>query len=238
MADDDMSSGPAVRRHDPMTDDPIVATGRRVLDPIDRISEVLFGLFMVLTFTGTLSVLGTGRDEVRSMLVAAIGCNIAWGFVDAVMYLLRTLVTRGHRLRLARAVRETAQADEAHRLIAVEIGPLAGALQPSELERVRRWLAEQPAHALPAVALTRADLRAAFAVFLLVFLSTLPVVLPFLFIADPAVAKRASAAVAIVMVFACGYSWGRHAGLKAWRTGVVMVTLGIAVELVVIALGG
>ena len=59
-----------------------------------------------------------------------------------------------------------------------------------------------------------------------------------LFIADAGVAKRASAAVAIAMLFACGFAWGRYAGLKAWRTGLVMVLLGGAVEAVVIALGG
>jgi len=221
-----------------MKDDAIPADRAPVLDPIDRISEVLFGLFMVLTFTGTLSVLDSGHEEVRDMLVAAIGCNIAWGFVDAVMYLLRNLVTRGHRLRLVLAVRHAVQADRAHRMIGDEIGPLAGALEPADLERMRRWLIERPAHALPAVTLTRADLRGALAVFLLVFLSTLPVVLPFVFIADPGIAKRASAAVAIGMLFACGHAWGRHAGLKPWRTGLIMVLLGLAVEAVVIALGG
>ena len=69
----------------------------RILDPIDRISEVLFGLFMVLTFTGTLSVASAGREDVRTMLIAAIGCNTAWGFVDAMMYVLRTLVERSRR---------------------------------------------------------------------------------------------------------------------------------------------
>lgn len=221
-----------------MMDDAIAASDSRVLDPIDRISEVLFGLFMVLTFTGTLSVLDSGRDDVRSMLVAAIGCNLAWGFVDAVMFLLRTLVARGRKLRLVLAVRHTLQADQAQRLIADEIGPLAGALEAADLERVRRWLAAQPANALPKVALTRADARAALAVFLLVFLSTFPVVLPFVFIADPGVAKRASAAVAIAMLFACGLAWGRYAGLTAWRTGLVMVLLGVVVEAIVIALGG
>jgi hypothetical protein len=221
-----------------MMDDAITDPDRRVLDPIDRISEVLFGLFMVLTFTGTLAVLDSGRDKVRDMLVAAIGCNLAWGFVDAVMYLLRMLVSRGRRLRLVRAVRAATRADRAHRLIGDEIGVLSRALGPEDLERVRRWLAEQPAHALPAVTLTRTDFRAACAVFLLVFLSTFPVVLPFLFIADPGIAKRASAAVAIGMLFACGYAWGRHAGLRAWRSGLVMVTLGVAVEAIVIALGG
>jgi hypothetical protein len=41
-------------------------------------------------------------------------------------------------------------------------------------------------------------------VFLLVVLSTFPVVLPFFFIADLQLAKRVSAAVAIAMLFLCG----------------------------------
>jgi len=76
------------------------------------------------------------------------------------------------------------------------------------------------------------------AVFLLVFLSTFPVVLPFVFIADPGIAKRASALVAIAMLFLCGYAWGRYADVKPWRTGGVMVLLGVVIESVIIALGG
>lgn len=216
----------------------IEAGSLRVLDPVDRISEVLFGLFMVLTFTGALSVLDSGRDEVRSMLVAAIGCNIAWGFVDAVMYVLRNMVGRGRKLRLIRAVHAATKDERAHRLIGDEIGPLAGALAAADLERVRKWLAAQPEHALPSPTPTRADLRGALAVFLLVFLSTFPVVLPFFFLTDAGVAKRASAAIAIAMLFACGVAWGRYAGFVAWRSGLVMVLLGLAVEAVVIALGG
>jgi hypothetical protein len=220
-----------------MTDD-LTPTGRaRVLDPIDRISEVLFGLFMVLTFTGTLSVLESGRDEVRSMLVAAIGCNIAWGFVDGVMYVLRNLVSRGRKDSLVRAVRGAAPA-QAHRLIGEQVGELSRALSTTELERVRQWVVAQPQPQAPGARVTAQDLRGAVAVFLLVFLSTFPVVLPFVFIADPAVAKRVSAAVAIAMLFLCGYGWGRYAGLKPWRTGLAMVGLGLIVEAIVIALGG
>ena len=65
-----------------------------VLDPIDRNAEILFGVFMCLTFTGTMSVATAGREEVRTMLIAAIGCNTAWGLVDGVMHLLRTLVEK------------------------------------------------------------------------------------------------------------------------------------------------
>ena len=201
-----------------MTDDMAINDGDRVLDPIDRISEVLFGLFMVLTFTGTLSVLDSGRDEVRSMLVAAIGCNIAWGFVDGVMYVLRNLVARGHKARLVQAVRGASRPKQAHRLIGGEIGALAGALGTTELERLRQWIVAQPEQNLPVVRVTGLDMRGAVAVFLLVFLSTFPVVLPFVLIADPGTAKRVSAAVAIVMLFLCGHAWGRYAGLRPWRT--------------------
>ncbi len=221
-----------------MTDDIANSGSARVLDPIDRISEVMFGLFMVLTFTGTLSVVDSGREEVRSMLVAAIGCNIAWGFVDGVMYVLRNLVARGRNARLLRVVRGTARPEQAHRLIGDEIGALSGAMAATDLERVRQWIVTQPVPAAQGVGVTKLDLRGAVAVFLLVFASTFPVVLPFVFIADPGVAKRVSAAVAIAMLFLCGYAWGRYAGLKPWRAGLVMVLLGLAVEAVVIALGG
>ena len=71
---------------------------KRALDPIDRLSEVLFGLIMVLTFTGSLSVYEAGREDVRTMLVGALGCNVAWGLIDAVFYLMGCLAEKGRDL--------------------------------------------------------------------------------------------------------------------------------------------
>ena len=68
---------------------------KRVLEPIDRVSEVLFGLIMVLTFTGSLSVAEAGRDDVRTMLIGALGCNLAWGIIDGVLYLMGCLAEKG-----------------------------------------------------------------------------------------------------------------------------------------------
>jgi hypothetical protein len=210
----------------------------RILDPIDRYSEILFGLLMVLTFTGTLSVATAGKEDVRTMLIAAIGCNAAWGFVDGVMYVLRGLVARGRQVILGRAVREATRPEDGQRLIADELGPLAAGLGAPELEHIRRGILARPSQGVKAVGPTARDFKGALAVFLLVFASTLPVVLPFVFIADLRQAMRVSAAIAIVIMFRCGYVWGRYAGLVAWRSGLVMVLLGVAVELVVIALGG
>jgi len=221
-----------------MTDTFAESRSARVLDPIERISEVLFGLFMVLTFTGTLSVATAGRDDVKLMLVAAIGCNIAWGFVDGVMYVLRNLVVRAREATLAKAVRAAHRPEDAHHLIASQIGPMAAALGTPGLERVRQSIIDQPPPAAGGVRMTARDLRSALGVFLLVFLSTFPVVLPFVFIANLQLAMRVSAAIAIGMLFLCGYSWGRYGGLSPWRSGLVMVVLGVVVEAIVIALGG
>ena len=86
--------------------------------------------------------------------------------------------------------------------------------------------------------MTARDLKGAFGVFVLVFTSTFPVVLPFFFVADLRLAMRISAAIAIVMMFYCGFVWGRYAGTRAWGAGLALVVVGVIVELIVIALGG
>ena len=70
--------------HRDMPDD-AVNSSKRLLEPIDRVSEVLFGLIMVLTFTGSLSIAEAGHSEIRTMLIGALGCNLAWGVIDGVL---------------------------------------------------------------------------------------------------------------------------------------------------------
>jgi len=56
----------------------------RVLDPVERVSEVIFGLLMAMTFIGSINAATAGREEVRTMMLTALGCNLAWGLADAV----------------------------------------------------------------------------------------------------------------------------------------------------------
>lgn len=65
-----------------------------VLDPIDRVSEVIFGVLMAMTFIGAMNVAEAGQGEVRKTLVAALGCNIAWGLTDGIMYVVAILTER------------------------------------------------------------------------------------------------------------------------------------------------
>jgi VIT family len=208
-----------------------------LLNPIDRNAEILFGLFMVLTFTGTLSAATAGREEVRTMLVAAIGCNAAWGLVDGVMYILRNLVTRGRRATLVREVR-AASPDDGHRLIADEMGELSSPMTAHQFEHLRQWMLELPASASLPPRVLASDVKAACGVFVLVFMSTFPVVLPFMFVDELRLAMRLSSLIAISMMFLCGYAWARYAGVNAWGAGLAMVLLGVVVEAIVILLGG
>ena len=212
--------------------------GKGLLDPIDRNSEILFGVFMVLTFTGTLSVASAGQEEVRTMLLAAIGCNAAWGLVDSVMYVLRSLVARGRKATLVREVRAATEPEDGYQLIAAQMGALSEPTSPLQFELLRQWILNLPPEASAPPRLMAADLRAACGVFVLVFLSTFPVVLPFMFVGDLRTAMRASSIIGITMMFLCGHGWARYAGVNAWLAGLVMVLLGVILESAVILLGG
>ena len=214
-----------------------IATRKRLLDPIDRVSEILFGLIMALTFTGTLDAVSAGNEDVRMLLVGTIGCNIAWGLVDAVMFLVATLTERGRNLVTVRSVRG-ASVEDAHGIIGDALPPVvASLLAPADIERLRVGLVNLPA--LPARPwLEREDWLRAVAVFLLVFLSTFPVVIPFMFISDVNLALRTSNLVAIVMLFAAGYTLARYGGYRPLLTGGSMVLLGVTLVGLAIALGG
>lgn len=209
-----------------------------VLDPVERISEILFGLIMALTFTGTLSATTAGRAEVKDMLLGAIGCNLAWGLVDGVMYLIACIVERGRNLRIFRAIRHSKDPEAGRQALADKLPPvLLSILGEDELESMRRRLM-QLAHPPDRPRFQRDDFLGALACCLLVFLSTFPLVLPFLFHHDVGRALRASNGIAILMLFLGGFALGKYSGHRPWRMGLSMVLLGLVLVAITIALGG
>ena len=211
---------------------------KRFLDPIDRISEILFGLVMVLTVTCSFSVGGGGRTEVHQMLIGALGCNVAWGAIDAMLYWLACFHDRGQRIMALRAARESENPGEAYRVIADALPPvIASVTSPAELETVRQKLRQLPAppehpH------LTKDEWLAGLGVFLLVVLATLPVVLPFLFVHDPTRALRISNSIAVLLLFLTGYVYGYHTGYRPLASGLIGIVVGTAMVGATIALGG
>jgi hypothetical protein len=215
-----------------------VKSSRRVLDTHDRASEVLFGLIMVLTFTGSLSVAEAGRDDVRAMWIGALGCNLAWGIIDGILYWMGCIAERGNSLNVHRAVRRNADPESGARIVAGALPEwVASVLLPAELRSIHERLLKTPEP--PAQArLSRGDWLGGIGVFLLVFASTFPVVVPFLVLEHVPAAMRTSNAIAVVMLFLTGYVYGKVTSRQPWVLGMAMVLLGSVLVGMTIALGG
>ncbi|MGO4328043.1 hypothetical protein AB4Z48_16210 [Cupriavidus sp. 2TAF22] len=213
-------------------------TREPVLDVVDRVSEMCFGLFMALTFVGAVSTTTAGQDAGQTMLRTALGCNLAWGLVDAVMFLVRTLVNRGRRLGLVLAVRHAPDPVQGVQVIRNTLPKLMKTLvADAELEAIRsRLVASATVPNRPA--LDAQDLLGAVRIFCIVVLSTFPVALPFVLLDDVAQALILSRLLTLVMLFGGGAALGHYARFGALRTGLGMMALGVALTMAIIALGG
>lgn len=213
-------------------------TRRPILNPVDRVTEVTFGLLMAMTFVGALSVATSGREEARTMLIAAFGCNLAWGLADAVIYLLRTWTDRTRNRTLLIRLQSAADASEGQALIADVIPPrIAAAAGAEGLEMLRRRLLEYTGVPVR-TGLGLDDFLGALGTFLLVVLATFPVVIPFLLLHETALAIRTSNLVALAMLFAAGWILARYSGGNTWFGGAAMTAVGTALMFAIIALGG
>lgn len=211
---------------------------RRHLDPADRLGETLFGLIMALGFTGAVR-LGIDEATSRELFVAILGCNIAWGIVDGVMYVMVALFERGRTARLMERVRGLDDASAAL-VIGEELDEgLESFTSASERESIYRTMAAGIRRTGRVRAgLRPRDLLGGAAVAMLITLMTAPVVAPFLFFEDAMIASRISNSIALAMLLAIGHRWGRITGGPSWRIGFAVMGVGMAMVGVTIALGG
>jgi VIT1/CCC1 family predicted Fe2+/Mn2+ transporter len=216
----------------------IAESSGSALDPVYRASEVIFGLLMAMSFIGSISVATDGREEVRTLLVAALGCNIAWGLVDAVMHLVATKTQQRRNRALLDKLHAGTDAITGRALIADEMpGPLAASIGDEGLEQLRLRLSSQAA-ATARRDITGRDVGDAIVVFFLVVLSTFPVVVPFMLTQDTARALLLSRLVALAMLFLAGALLARYSNGNIWLNGLTMAAVGAVLMAAIMALGG
>lgn len=209
-----------------------------VLNPVDRIAEVLFGLIMVLSFTGAISASTDAREDVRELLWAALGCNVAWGLVDAIMYLMNVAIERGHSVMIIKRIHETKASDEAGKILKEEIQPgIAGLMTDRELNELSARIKKLPEPNKKNL-ITGTDLWAGLQIFLLVFLCTFPVAIPFGIFDELYVAMRASNGVALALLFVGGFMLAGYAGFRRALTAFAYMLIGVLLVAITIALGG
>lgn len=209
-----------------------------VLSPVDRISEVLFGLIMVLTFTGAISAASDSRSDVRELLWAALGCNVAWGLVDAVMYWMNVLLERGHGRKVINLIRNTKDDAHTRETLKSEVQPLLAAIMSDdEMDSLGRRIKQLPDPEMNTL-LTLKDLKSGSIIFLLVFLCTLPVALPFAFINELPTAMRVSNGIALLLLFLGGLRLAKYAGFSPLLTAMAYTLIGVLLVALTMALGG
>lgn len=214
---------------------------QKYLEPGESLAEILFGLIMTLSFTlGAGIIIEEGPDAIRELLIATIGCNIAWGVIDGFLYISGQMFERGRLKRVGQAIRTAPDEATAAVVVDEELDELLGmAVDPKERAEVTQRMARHIRASAPrAVGMKVADLKGAIASFWLVFFASFPAALPFMFIDDPTVALRTSNAVLIGLLFITGYRWAHYTALRPWATGLFLMFGGIAMVAVAIALGG
>ncbi len=208
----------------------------RVLDPIERASEVIFGVLMAVSIMGALSVTSAGAQEARAALFMALGCNVAWGFTDAVMYLVTTAIVNGRDIRLVRRLQDASDPRDGRRIVTEALPDrVAVSFREETIEALRKDLATLQ---IPQSTLGARDFLGALCVFMIVVLATLPVALPFVFIREVPVAMRVSHAVAVTILYGYGHLLGSYSMGRPWLYGLSMAAIGTGLVAVIMALGG
>ena len=211
------------------------------LSPAERLSEIIFGLIMVLTITSTLKIaLTDGEAGIRTMAIAALGCNAAWGIVDGAMYIFTGVFERDRCARLVSCIKSTPDNNSALAAIENELEPtILWVLDETERKRIYTEVLKSASRALPQESkITKDDFFGAISCFLIVFFSTFPVLIPLLVVQNLDIATRISNLVAIGMLFFIGYEWAKYTNRNRFKAGMGMVLIGSSIVGVTLALGG
>jgi len=220
-----------------------------LIDPIDRLTESLFSILILLTFTMTAWIVGlSGNSEqsldARNLLdlaIAALVTVIAYGLIDGVIYALLTMFGRGESHRLLQGIQAADSEEEAVAVIADNLDYM---LEPITGERERHQLYShilvylrdsQPRQ----IGLKREDVTAGLTHILVAILVILPVLLPLVVMRqNPEIAILLSNFISFFLLFFVGFRWGRYTGANPWKTGLIILSVIIALVLFLSWLGG
>ncbi|MGC4007587.1 MAG: hypothetical protein QM805_00420 [Pseudomonas sp.] len=207
-------------------------------DPFDRLSEVAFGVIMALTIISVIPTAADGAGR-QQLVMAALGCNLAWGIVDALMTLVGMRVDREHRhagLRALRGAKDEVSFREGLRAFLPDL--LVDDMPADNVKHVRHKLMASLLGTGETPALGREHWLAWLVLAGHTFVATWPIILPLLFIHDDLLALRLAQAIGLLLMFGLGWLLARWAGGRPWQGAVGFTALGVAMTGICLALGG
>jgi hypothetical protein len=212
---------------------------KRELGHLDK-GEVLAGLLLGILMVLILSLAaGCAVQTTRAMLMVTVACIAGWGVIDGLMHLAGAWMTRVRRAEFIRDVR-AANHGESERMAGEVIqNALDRPATPVDLQAMSRMLVEFAHRVTPPEArLIAGDWKSVFTSFALLVVTTIPTVLPYLFIPKLFIARRVANVLLVAMLFLIGRIWASHAGLNPVRTGAGLAIAGTALVGIAALLGG
>lgn len=213
----------------------------RFLDPAEWLGELLFGLIMVLTITlGAGLLVAEGPEATREILVSVLGCILAWALIDAIIFVMNRMFNRSRTAWLIERIQNATNEQRGLAIIQKELDPKLSAIS-SEKERLQLYhdiFRNLKTATVPKTTIQSEEISVALVTFCLVMFSTVPALLPFLFIRDRHVALFVSNGLLLAMLFLVGYCWARHAKTRPWLTGLVVMMIGMVMVGIAKLLGG
>lgn len=206
-------------------------------------------MLILLTFTLAFRIVLltdlSGREAITSqfsgLVIAAVSATLAWGLIDSLMYIILSVFERGERQRILHNINGARTEEEEIAAIADELDYI---LEPITSDEKRKALyldvLEHLRGSKPRpVRLKREDVTGGLGSLIVTILAMLPSLTPLLLLqGNPEWAIRVSNLVSFIVLFICGYAWGRHTGSRPWRTGLFLLLAGLAMVMIAIPLGG
>lgn len=222
----------------------------RIIDPIDRLSETIYSVLILLTFTLAYRIIRLGADPIappnsieysNALLIAALSAIVAWGLIDGLMYMLMEVFQRGERHRLLHMLQTAETERERINVLAEELDYV---LEPITDETERRNLYQSMLRHLRTaqprpIGFKRADFTGALGTLVVAVVAVIPSLIPLIVLrSNYDLAIRISNVISFIVLFHAGYSWGTYTGANPWRTGLMLFAAGVVMVAIAIPLGG
>lgn len=216
---------------------PAQSVADAVLSPFERVAEIIFGILMAISVTAAAEIGSGGGMSVRELMIAALGCNLAWGLIDGAIFLLQAQFERYRQHRMILELRTLASEEAFRARAAAELPPAVAAAMTADAFANLRGMVRSYSQPRPPY-WSGQELAAAGLICALVFGSTFPLVVPFIVMQEPVLALRVSHAIAVAMLFVLGWKIGRWSGVSAFGAGAVFALVGSFLAILCVALGG
>ena len=220
-----------------------------ILDPIDRMSETIFSILIVLIFTLAYRALALlpinndilALDDSLTIFRAALGAVVAWGIIDAIMYAVISVFERSDRVRFLNEVKASPTQKSGVDVIAEEFDYIFEPItEDTQRESIYEQIYQTLKHMQPKkIKVETEDLLGAGAVFVAAIVAVIPSLFPLvLFRYNLTLALRLSNLFSLLMLFITGYRWGKYSGYKPLVTGLIIMSIAILMVVLAIPLGG